>query len=197
MPIRFRCVYCDQLLGIAHRKAGTVVKCPNCAGQLVVPNPNSDDDSGGSDAPTAQADTAGRRQNTIVEKEKTAPAPASEPGMLFERNDFDELLKPALEKKEPAVSVKSAKASRSATVAPVHVPTPAAQTFDFNASVPVVEPAPVYTPAYAPSSSDSAPRRSGILLTPLKLILLALFVMGGMASAFAGGMLLGFYLGRS
>ena len=37
MPIRFKCVYCEQLLGIARRKAGTVVKCPNCAGQLIVP----------------------------------------------------------------------------------------------------------------------------------------------------------------
>jgi hypothetical protein len=37
MPIRFRCAYCNQLLGIARRKAGTVVRCPNCSGQVVVP----------------------------------------------------------------------------------------------------------------------------------------------------------------
>src|SRR5947209_460375 len=28
MPIRFRCAYCNQLMGIARRKAGTVVRCP-------------------------------------------------------------------------------------------------------------------------------------------------------------------------
>jgi hypothetical protein len=39
MPIRFRCAYCNQLMGIARRKAGTVVRCPKCAGQVVVPNP--------------------------------------------------------------------------------------------------------------------------------------------------------------
>src|SRR4051812_35245107 len=39
MPIRFRCAYCNQLMGIARRKAGTVVRCPTCAGQVVVPNP--------------------------------------------------------------------------------------------------------------------------------------------------------------
>lgn len=38
MPIRFRCAYCNQLLGIAKRKAGTVVRCPGCAGQVVVPS---------------------------------------------------------------------------------------------------------------------------------------------------------------
>jgi hypothetical protein len=39
MPIRFRCAYCNQLMGIARRKAGTVVSCPTCHGQVVVPTP--------------------------------------------------------------------------------------------------------------------------------------------------------------
>jgi len=39
MPIRFRCAYCNQLMGIARRKSGTVVNCPNCQGQVVVPAP--------------------------------------------------------------------------------------------------------------------------------------------------------------
>ena len=38
MPIRFRCVYCDKLLGIARRKAGAVVNCPQCQQPLIVPN---------------------------------------------------------------------------------------------------------------------------------------------------------------
>lgn len=41
MPIRFRCAYCNQLMGIAHRKAGTVVRCPQCQGQVVVPTPET------------------------------------------------------------------------------------------------------------------------------------------------------------
>src|SRR5262249_42175047 len=40
MPIRFRCVYCNQLLGISRRKAGTIVRCTTCEGQLIVPNPD-------------------------------------------------------------------------------------------------------------------------------------------------------------
>ncbi|HMP03642.1 MAG TPA: hypothetical protein PKD86_02515 [Gemmatales bacterium] len=39
MPIKFRCGACDQLLGIARRKAGAVVDCPTCGAKTVVPRP--------------------------------------------------------------------------------------------------------------------------------------------------------------
>jgi hypothetical protein len=62
MPIRFRCAYCNQLMGIARRKAGTVVRCPTCAGQVVVPSPGPG----------------------VEELQKPGPGPA-----LFERSDFN------------------------------------------------------------------------------------------------------------
>src|SRR3989442_539253 len=65
MPIRFRCAYCNQLMGIARRKAGTVVRCPKCAGQVIVPDPGP-----GSPEPGKQPNGA---------------------GMLFEHSDLDEL----------------------------------------------------------------------------------------------------------
>src|SRR5262249_55853942 len=68
MPIRFRCAYCNQLLGISRRKAGTVVRCPTCAGQVVVPNVETEKALG----PASQADE-----------------------FIFERSDFDNLLNPA------------------------------------------------------------------------------------------------------
>ena len=37
MPIRFRCAYCNQLMAIASRKAGTVVSCPELRGDIIVP----------------------------------------------------------------------------------------------------------------------------------------------------------------
>jgi hypothetical protein len=43
MPIRFRCAYCNQLMGIARRKAGSVVKCPKCAGEIIVPTPEGNE----------------------------------------------------------------------------------------------------------------------------------------------------------
>jgi hypothetical protein len=71
MPIRFRCAYCNQLMGIARRKAGTVVRCPTCSGQVVVP---------AAEANTAQVDSSDPHK----------PAP-----VLFERQDFDQLFGPA------------------------------------------------------------------------------------------------------
>jgi phage FluMu protein Com len=71
MPIRFRCAYCNQLMGIARRKAGTVVSCPTCSGQVVVPKPEG------------------------AEAEEKSPPPAPGPKAapdLFERSDFGQEL---------------------------------------------------------------------------------------------------------
>jgi hypothetical protein len=51
MPIRFRCRYCNQLIGIARRKAGTDVSCPTCHGLLTVPPGDGDAGNGGPDLP--------------------------------------------------------------------------------------------------------------------------------------------------
>ena len=69
MPIRFRCAYCNQLLGIARRKAGQVVRCPTCAGQVVVPSPDEVPD----------------------EENVEAGAPSAPSPPVFERSDFDEV----------------------------------------------------------------------------------------------------------
>ena len=38
MPIKFRCQFCRQLLGISRTRAGAVVDCPQCGRSLRVPN---------------------------------------------------------------------------------------------------------------------------------------------------------------
>ena len=53
MPIRFRCAYCNQLMGISTRKAGKVVRCPKCAGEIIVPVPD------GMEEPEPEPATAG------------------------------------------------------------------------------------------------------------------------------------------
>ena len=70
MPIRFRCVYCDKLLGIARRKAGAVVNCPQCGQPLIVPTPEP--------------------EATAAASQPASPPPG--PGKLFEQDDFDVLL---------------------------------------------------------------------------------------------------------
>jgi len=37
MPIKFKCPSCDQMLGIARRKAGAVISCPRCSYPATVP----------------------------------------------------------------------------------------------------------------------------------------------------------------
>jgi phage FluMu protein Com len=87
VPIRFRCAYCNQLMGIARRKAGTVVRCPTCSGQVVVPDPDG--------APPEEKPTAG------------APRQG-----LFERSDFDQVFDVPSDR--PALTVPGPEASAPA-----------------------------------------------------------------------------------
>ena len=81
MPIRFRCVYCNQLLGISRRKAGTIVRCTACEGQLIVPDPN--------EGATDPAPLGPEMQPTAAREPPAAPKPD-----IFEQGDFDALLEP-------------------------------------------------------------------------------------------------------
>jgi hypothetical protein len=72
MPIKFRCVHCNQKLGIAHRKAGTRVQCPTCLKMVMVPVPEGEPASGVHPA---------------------SPPPAAPAPLLFEQGDIDELIK--------------------------------------------------------------------------------------------------------
>ena len=67
MPIRFRCTNCDQLIGIARRKAGSMVRCPACRREIAVPTDAEDD------SPPVFPPTPARQD-------------------LFDRDDFDALL---------------------------------------------------------------------------------------------------------
>src|SRR5206468_7039762 len=46
MPIRFRCRHCTRLLGIARRKAGTAIRCPQCGELVTVPVADEPEESG-------------------------------------------------------------------------------------------------------------------------------------------------------
>jgi DNA-directed RNA polymerase subunit RPC12/RpoP len=91
MPIQFRCAYCQQLLGIARRKAGTVISCPTCGGRVIVPKPPE------------------RKANEAIEEEP-------EQEELLERSDFDVLFNPPAEGQAatpvPGAAVASAREHR-------------------------------------------------------------------------------------
>jgi len=45
-PIKFRCYRCNQLLGVSRSKVGSIVTCPKCATELIVPEPDETTPSG-------------------------------------------------------------------------------------------------------------------------------------------------------
>src|SRR5262249_15338195 len=111
MPIRFRCAYCNQLMGIARRKAGTVVRCPTCSGQVVVPSLE--------EAGLGAEDHKGRRQAS------------TNPANVFESDDMDKMLEgaagdqPSIIPGLPGTGLPSIPAPGSPPVVPVPVPSPA------------------------------------------------------------------------
>ena len=80
MPIRFRCQHCHQLMGIARRKSGTEVQCPTCRHHVVVP---IEDEVPAEAEPRPRAAVKG--SEAMPDLGGTAP--------LFERSDFDEVLR--------------------------------------------------------------------------------------------------------
>jgi hypothetical protein len=85
MPMQFRCGSCQQLLGIAKRKAGSVVSCPTCAAKTLVPH------------------TGGEAVQAPVRRNPTQPM------SVFDRMDVDKLLqkptRPQLVEEDSAVAV--------------------------------------------------------------------------------------------
>ncbi|MCE9534238.1 MAG: hypothetical protein K8T89_24425 [Planctomycetes bacterium] len=161
MPIRFRCVYCEKLLGIARRKAGSLVNCPQCGEKLIVPTPD----------PSAMVEK---------EDEKEEDALAAAGPRLFERSDFDAMLQGeptfrAIEEKPPDMPAPREKAVREPVAAPKLTPI----------ERPVAPPA----PAPAPDFDVVAPE--GFFVTPSKATWLSVIAVVCLAVAFAAGLFIG------
>jgi len=189
MPIRFRCAYCNQLMGIARRKAGTVVRCPRCAGQVIVPDPGPD---------AAKA--------TNGPGPEPPPAAANGPG-LFEQSDFEKLFEPG-PSVPPPVPV-PAPPPMPAAAAPQLVsppPLPAAPQFASFAPPQPLAPQPVAQqpaaqPMPFPANAEfdveplpaygAPPPAAGLFLTPAKLTILSVSVVILLGLAFFLGMLVG------
>lgn len=166
MPIRFRCVYCDRLLGISRRKAGAIVTCPHCKEKLIVPSPGPEDEGAGKEA---EKET----------NEDAALAPVGGVGpQLFERDDFERLLQP-----QPAFRGEAAAAparARPASSAQVAEPLP------LEPYVPQMVAPPPPTQA-APQPLPSA----GIVISPARATWLSVAAVLLLAIAFGAGLLVG------
>ena len=171
MPIRFRCVYCDKLLGISRRKAGAVVGCPKCGEKLVVPAPGPGD---GED----------------LADERPSPTPRAagsdaQAGTVFERSDFDELLQP-----EPTVR----------TPEPMPLPPPPPRSsrgrdpFQAPLDLPPTSGPDELAPTPLPLGPSAPVPPAGILLSPTRATWLSVGVVLLCALFFGAGILVGRFL---
>jgi phage FluMu protein Com len=161
MPIRFRCKHCHQLMGIARRKSGTEVQCPTCREMVQVPNED--------ELPAPAVASAGKEE---------APAKAN-PHPVFERSDFDEVLRGEEEEKpaRPARAVPAARPERNLAAAAGRVP-----NYD-------VEPH-----AMSPALSQPiAAAPNGIFVSSTRLTIVAVVGIILLAVAFGAGLLVGRY----
>ena len=163
MPIRFRCVYCDKLLGIAKRKAGAVVNCPQCGQPLIVPTPEPEPE------PTAAA--------------SQPAAPPRRPGKLFEQDDFDVLLEGDATFRTPDPPAPPKRPKAPATPPPTNPLPP--RPFPVERSLP---PAPSTDPSGPPGARG---RSGGLVLSTGMLVLALVAVLVLMGAAFGGGLLVG------
>jgi hypothetical protein len=158
MPIKFRCAYCNQLLGIARRKAGTVVRCPTCAGQVVVPTPEGEE-----------------------------AVPAGPKGGLFERSDFDNLFEPLEPAPLPQVAGAASKPAPTGQAAG-NVPAAAGWRTEAGADVnvepvcpPPEAPAPAPQPVVAPRPGIVLSPFTATVLSVLVILGLAVAFGAGLA----------------
>ncbi len=155
-------------MGIARRKAGTVVRCPSCSGQVVVPNPTTE--------PTEKP------------HEGQSPRQAGGP-VLFERSNFDELFDDAAGGKRSAGRPAAAAAPHPTPDQPQAIgspPTPKPVGFDFD-----VEPVALPESQAPPTPSVAQP---GFVLSPRTATLLIVAAILGLSLAFIVGMIVGAFL---
>jgi hypothetical protein len=71
--LKFRCYRCNQLLGATPSKAGSVVTCPKCSAELLIPVPELRGDLG------PEADTRVPAPSPAAAKARSEPRPRSQP----------------------------------------------------------------------------------------------------------------------
>jgi phage FluMu protein Com len=188
--MKFRCFQCNQLLGVSRSKAGSVVKCPKCSTDLIVPEP--DEGPVSVDQPSAPETTAAF----------LSAIAAGLPVELAEVRLEDIRVDPESPRNPPP-----------APEPPPYVPPPAAVTapppvtpdpiaFAVTSSSPpppivepVVPPITIAPPSLAPERM-TASRARDLVLPRSVVASWSLFVLLAQALAFLAGLLAGHYIWR-
>jgi DNA-directed RNA polymerase subunit RPC12/RpoP len=186
VPIRFRCAYCNQLMGIAKRKAGSIVRCPKCSGQVVVPDPVDDDGADVEDASDMPAAADIGQLNKSLEdaeiERMLAGTPASAPA--------------SAPPPSPASAAASTTRSKPSRPRPAPAPAPAPAPSPIEAPAPLmeidVEPFELPAPLPAPTVPVPAPLPKGAMVVKKVVaigVVVVLLLLAGLA--FCVGYLLG------
>jgi hypothetical protein len=167
------------LLGIARRKVGTVVRCPTCAGQVVVPPADVPDPP----APVGPAPREATARGGATGRSPQQPAPPDQPEPsppVFERNDFDDLLNAAGVDDGPSILAPDPKAAPAAPPPAGAWGTHGEPQFDVERLDPHA------------GLAGAAPPPAGLVLSPAKATVLTVLVVVGLALAFGAGLLVGY-----
>jgi hypothetical protein len=73
--LKFRCYRCNQLLGATPNKAGSVVTCPKCSAELLIPVPDLRPDEGSEVQPNAPAPASAAAPEPARPKTRAEPRP--------------------------------------------------------------------------------------------------------------------------
>lgn len=165
MPIRFRCAYCNQLMGIARRKAGQVVHCPTCSGQVVVPNPEEEEAQVPvpAEAQTMESSASGQKPN------------------LLENDDFDKIF-------EESPSAPPPQPAQAPIPKPAPMPEPSHTAASSPHPVPQYDVEQVDPNALVPMNPEG---QAGIFLSPARATILTIVGIILLAVAFGAGVLVG------
>jgi phage FluMu protein Com len=119
MPIRFRCGYCNRLLGIARRKAGTETTCPHCGYAISVPEADDKTELQAA-ANMDEIDSLLNPESATVADSSPPPPPPTAP-----RADRPRPAPSGIEKPITAPAVRPAPATPKTSPTPAAVPAPA------------------------------------------------------------------------
>jgi hypothetical protein len=217
-PIKFRCYQCNQLLGVSRSKVGSIVSCPKCATDLIVPEPGETIPSGAPSSPLTAETPMAVGQPTLPEttREFLSAVAAGVPIEVADIRPEDIRVEPSIvwsppskPSPEPEAAVNTEPSSLAApppsTPESVELPflvspvpgeelriARAPQTSSIETHLPPLKFDP---PSLAPERA-ATPRTRDLVLPRSVVAAWSLFVLVAQALAFIAGLLAGHYIWR-
>jgi hypothetical protein len=182
VPLKFRCYQCNQLLGVSRSKAGSVLACPKCGAELVVPQP---------------AESAATTPGGTTDFGWLPPAPeTSETGIDLDLLD----IRPEDIRVEPGVITEPPPPPPAPTPPPT-APEPSPEVFipppvveETRAVEPPVVPPIQVAPMSVAPERPATTRSRDVVLPRTVVAAWSLFVLMAQGLAFVAGLLAGHYL---